>query len=297
MRLLERYIERQTTDNFFWVVVDDVHDTNKPRRCNTFIRREPKWTSEGGHTMLKNLAIAFRHIEPMSPELILFIEDDDWYHPAYIETMQKRIMEVPQEISLIGENYHRYFNVALRVHMPNRNTAHAALCATGIRGSAIKTCIDYCENDIYQFFDFWLWKKSGLKGKLYEGDLCVGIKALPGRVGIGLGHYRIFASQRCRPDLDLEVLKSVIGEEDAKRYAGFCDTSEIKKLHEKRFHGLQKVRAEEIPLEWRQQSGHPPVMTHGEIHNQKNLPRHTPKKPKRSVKPIRINGPIERKKR
>lgn len=222
MLLLEKYIRRQTTDDFFWVVVDDVWDTEKPERCDLFIRREPQWDPAGGPTMLKNLAAAFRAIEHMGFDLILFIEDDDWYHPSYIETMQRRIMEQPPEIKMIGENYHKYYNVAVRTYMINGNNIHAALCATGVRGDIIQECIHYCENDIYQFFDFWLWKKSGIPGALYEGDLVVGIKSLPGRVGIGLGHHKMFASQRCRQDPGLDILIQWI-DIDAYSYVDFYD--------------------------------------------------------------------------
>lgn len=222
MRLCQKYIERQTDQDFFWVVVDDVGYGAQPKRCDLFIAPKPRWCPGMAPTLLRNLTEAFKAIQDDGFELVLFVEDDDWYHPTFVAEMKRRMREAPPEIMMVGETNHWYFNVKMRAGLLNRNGQHAALCATGIRGEIIPRCLEYTENDIYSFFDFWLWKKSGLPGLLHEGDLVVGIKGLPGRHGIGMGHSDMFVRNRLPLDDNLQSLRRIIGD-DADSYLEFYD--------------------------------------------------------------------------
>jgi hypothetical protein len=60
--------------------------------------------------------------------------------------------------------------------------------------------------------DMRLWSK--LRGVLHEDYRCVGIKGLPGRPGVGVGHHPGGA-----PDPELNVLRDWVGDDDAWEYA------------------------------------------------------------------------------
>ena len=64
-----------------------------------------------------------------------------------------------------------------------------------------------------KFVDLMVFRNFIPKSKtlLFEGlDLAIGIKGLPGRPGIGIGHKPIYQIQ---PDSDMLVLKKLIGED------------------------------------------------------------------------------------
>ena len=67
-----------------------------------------------------------------------------------------------------------------------RNSQHASLCATALKGAALK----YFRKAVKRrqtYIDMDLWRFEGSK-KLYDSQLTVGMKGLKGRGGIGSGH-------------------------------------------------------------------------------------------------------------
>ncbi len=189
-----------------WLVADDGPVETPCAMGQTVIRPEPKW-QPGQSTQWRNILALLRFIRF---DRILHIEDDDWYGPAYIETMARRL----EEAHLVGEIPSRYYNVRDRRYFVHGNDTHASLCQTAMRPEALPLLKRICEQR--QWVDMALWPSAGNK-KLFAGSNNVGIKGMPGRPGQVRTHR---VTTRMAPDPNLEVLCSWIGE-DAEAYRGF----------------------------------------------------------------------------
>jgi endogenous inhibitor of DNA gyrase (YacG/DUF329 family) len=112
----------------------------------------------------------------------------------------------------VGECRARYYNVATRRGQQLHNNQHASLCSTAMRGMAIETFRWACEQRT-KFIDLELWRK-GRSRYLFGGGRVCGIKGMPGRGGIGMGHAADFSGTH---DPDGRILREWIGD-DAELY-------------------------------------------------------------------------------
>ena len=202
-----------------WLIVDDgdipsghifgtifVGD-NITRR---YIRRRPQDT-DPEHTLAINLLAAIPYVQS---DRILIIEDDDWYHSSYISKM----VEALTMADMAGEPGAVYYHVGARKIHRIGNTQHASLCQTGFTRDVLPKFQEICENNV-KFIDILLWKLA-LSPNVTRGtkSLSVGIKGLPGRVGIGIGHKPDHANYQ--DDHNLAQLKELIGD-DIELYEEF----------------------------------------------------------------------------
>lgn len=209
--ILERLMLRQTyTGPVRWVIVDDV----APYQNVTFQREGweldishpgPLW-SPGQNTQARNLLHGLSRIGPDAR--LVIIEDDDHYAPDWLEKCNAEL----EKSELVGESRARYYNVKTRVGRQLNNDRHASLCCTAMRGAAIEAFKTVCRPGV-QFIDINLWKMHPSK-HLFAGNRVTGIKGMPGRGGIGMGHRPDFSGTR---DLNGLLLKSWIGK-DAEFY-------------------------------------------------------------------------------
>jgi hypothetical protein len=197
-----------------WIIVDDGF-TPMPdylKYCANinikYVRREPK---EGeGHTLTLNLKEAVKHIKG---DKILIIEDDDWYGPNYIATMNHYLLH----FDLVGEKCARYYHAPIMKFRRIANTAHASLCQTGFTSGALSFFKKCLEGDPY--VDARIWAVPTLRKYLIEDikdelHLHCSLKGLKGRKGIGTGHNP--ESRYYYPDIALENLIKWIGIDNAK---------------------------------------------------------------------------------
>ncbi len=209
--ILEKLMLRQTYQGpVHWVIVDDV----LPHQPVTFEREGwtldvthpgPLW-SPGQNTQARNLVHGLSRIAPDAR--VVIIEDDDHYAPGWLDTVNKAL----DKAELVGESHAKYYNVATRTARQLNNAAHASLCSTALRGNALDTLRRVCQPGV-KFIDINLWKQHPSK-YLFRGNGVVGIKGMPGRGGIGMGHRPDFQGTR---DGSLRILKSWIGK-DAELY-------------------------------------------------------------------------------
>jgi hypothetical protein len=160
----------------------------------------------GPHTLTRNLRAG---LQAARNDAIIIIEDDDWYSPDYVQTVIDRLGTQPV-MTLCGECPSRYYNVRTRCYRPLHNQSHASLCQTAFRLEMIPLILGLLRED-GPWIDLLIW--GALDGVLYESELCVGIKGMPGRAGIGMGHH-----SGGLPDPNLDVLREWIGD-DALEYA------------------------------------------------------------------------------
>lgn len=196
-----------------WIIVDDGPEPQPvtfQREGWTLqvIRPHPYW-QPGQNTQARNL-MAGLAVVPAGARLVI-IEDDDWYRGDWLYTADRAL----ENAELVGEYRARYYNIPMRRARQLSNTQHASLCSTAMRGAAIDTFRWACQRHA-KFIDLELWRKHrsrylfGTPG----GNRVCGIKGLPGRGGIGMGHSKDFAGTH---DPDGRILREWIGD-DADLY-------------------------------------------------------------------------------
>jgi len=209
--ICERLMERQDyAGPVVWVIVDDGPDPQpisfrKKGWQVQIISPRPLW-QDGQNTQARNL-LAGLNVIPSEASIVI-AEDDDWYAPDWLTVCDNAL----QHVELVGEAPARYYNVAQLRWRVMGGIKHASLCATAMRGSTLSTFRQVCETR-EKFIDMTLWRSTRDK-RLVEGRRVVGIKGLPGRPGIGIGHYKQFNGTA---DPEGDVLREWIGD-DADLY-------------------------------------------------------------------------------
>jgi hypothetical protein len=188
-----------------WVVVDDGPQaspaTDFPRHWTVdVLRPDPLWVP-GQNTQARNLQAGLGVID--DSEKLVIIEDDDYYAPEWLAQVHGWL----DHHDVVGEPRARYYHVGRRIAHEHRNTTHSSLCSTATRGAGTATLREACQQQD-EFIDIVLWRKARVKA-LYESHYVVGIKGLPGRQGIGIGHRDSFKGT---PDPTGAVLRKWIGD-------------------------------------------------------------------------------------
>lgn len=139
-------------------------------------------------------------------DVILFMEDDDYYSNNYIERMvaQWRHHGSPE---LFGLGKTIYYNLMSRKWTEFSHPGRASMMSTLVKADAVKK-INWGE-DNYAYTDIVLWTKNRLGSKVVDiKGIAVGIKHGVGLVGGG-GHLENWGHYRNSDD-DLSVLKKMV---------------------------------------------------------------------------------------
>ncbi|UXL30896.1 glycosyltransferase family A protein [Stenotrophomonas maltophilia] len=209
--LCERWMARQDyAGPVRWIIVDDGPEPQPVtfRRDGwqlVLVRSSPHW-APGQNTQARNLLKGLAAVDPA--DSLVIIEDDDWYAADWLTTVAVEL----EHAELVGEHRARYYNVEQRRGRQLANTGHASLCSTAMRGSALRDFADACRSRP-KFIDLELWRRPRDR-RLFGGHRVVGIKGLPGRGGIGMGHDPDFKGEA---DAGGALLRDWIGE-DAEVY-------------------------------------------------------------------------------
>ncbi|MEX0701166.1 MAG: glycosyltransferase [Planctomycetales bacterium] len=192
-----------------WIVADDGREPALCTLGQTHLLRPP--ADDPATSFRGNLAAA---LAAAAGERILFIEDDDWYAADHLAQLVADL----DEAEIAGQARAKYYHVAARRHHRCRNRRHASLCQTGVRAALVPWLLDVLRDRPTTFVDVALWREGarGVRQKLRPASTtCVGIKGLPGRNGLGMGHR---LDRRHAHDPQGEVLRDWIGPEDAAVY-------------------------------------------------------------------------------
>lgn len=204
--LLSKWIANQTMQVDQWLVIDDGKEPFMPSLDCDYIYRKPE-ENEQGQTLNINIKTALPHI---AGDIILFMEDDEYYAPDYVKTMVEKI----QHYNIVGICKSKYYHMPTRTYFAHRNCGHASLAQTAIRKETLPILEEVLNGDA--FIDIRLWerlcngnpenkqfiKNFNTQGTVvnnqavlfHDGDedcLYVGMKGMPGRAGIGSGHKGI----------------------------------------------------------------------------------------------------------
>jgi hypothetical protein len=212
--ICQKWMQRQTYEGRVeWIIVDDGRvESNMiyqppPDWSVVFARPEQKW-QPGMNTQAANLRAG---LELIGDGPVVIIEDDDWYSPDWLAACAAGL----KSADLFGECFAIYYNVASRVRLDISNANHASLCATAMKGAAIDALREQVER-APKFIDLKLWNEfNGTKAlrnpRLEKRRHVVGIKGMPGRANIGIGH-----ELKGRSDPDGVLLREIIGEDAAE---------------------------------------------------------------------------------
>ena len=237
--LCQYWMSRQTVKPDQWIVVDDGKVPMTPFVPMEYIRREPL-PSDPEHTLTVNLKAAYPLIKGNK---IMIIEDDEYYAPGYVAEMATRL----DHHELVGIKHAKYYHLGSGGYCTHANINHASFAETAFRASFLPIFKPFLDIDIHTFLDIRIWRKvrgivhlrapSQMKrdrrGFLFVDDppLYLGVKGLPGRVGIGIGHDEKRYAHRDTPDRDvlkkwipgdyqvyLDILNSKLTEENCDPY-------------------------------------------------------------------------------
>lgn len=241
--LCEKFMQRQTyKGDVQWVFIDD--EEKKPTKCS--LKQEyymgPLQWRQGINTQRYNLAYGLSKVRG---DYIFFIENDDYYKPEYIDYY----LDMFKRSFLVGECNCTYYSLKERSYRNMENFKHASLCQTAFK----KSSLPFIEKAIHSgemYIDIILWNRAraqGVTNILFSGpNLAVGIKGMPGRSGIGVGHR----PSEFTPDENDFKLKELVGL-DYRLYQPYLakDFPKIRRNMEKTFayhkpsqEGLNKVK-------------------------------------------------------
>lgn len=214
MWLAEQYMARQTVQPDEWIVADDgqEHAILSRRQIHLKLPR----VYEGGRSLASNILEALPEV---SGDVVLIWEHDDWYGPNHIETCLRTL----RGFLASGSVSQRYYHIPSRQYAAMTNKG-SALCNTALTAKAM----DYLKAAALQVLDrggigvdrvFWDLLPSGA-GNVHRENTMVGIKGLPGRTGLGIGHRPRRSSRRpWQRDEDLSILRRWVGA-DYLNYVG-----------------------------------------------------------------------------
>jgi len=198
--------QQEIREKVRWIIVDDGAEqqeiTFKRRNWKLeVVRPQPYWKPEQ-NTQARNILAGLELVG--ADDRLIIIEDDDYYAPDYLAVVSSWL----DYHDLVGEALARYYHVGERLYHECGNQQHASLCSTAMKGAAIDQ-LRVVARLGEKFIDMALWKSFPGTKQLYGSRLCVGIKGLPGRMGIGMGHR--MNGIRHRKDPGGMVLKSWVG--------------------------------------------------------------------------------------
>jgi hypothetical protein len=173
-----------------WVVVDDCIPRTPvmdPGNCDVRVVNAPWVWKPGTNTQAQSIRFGLQQIEDDAAR-VLVLEDDDVYLPGHVLSIVKHL----DSFDLVGERLAKYYNVRTRRYRELPGMRHCSLASTGLKGPAIGKLLDIVETPGAVLIDAKLWVSfTGRKRQLRTANV-VGIKGMPGRGGIGVGHRPTF---------------------------------------------------------------------------------------------------------
>ncbi|HSW70352.1 MAG TPA: hypothetical protein VLH77_00035 [Gammaproteobacteria bacterium] len=214
-----------------WIVIDDSIGDGNPSKTaeilktltNPNIKAElyggPRMWRPGVNTQRGNLELALSFVKG---DKIFIWEDDDAYHPAYLQ-VNSALLDL---VDMVGESNSKYYYLQGPGGKEHSNYLHSSLCQTGFV-KRLLPMFSAAVNSGQMYIDLEFWSKAREKHiprlLITERNLCIGIKGMPGRENLGgLAKQKDYLI-----DPNLAKLKEWIGEEAAEVYRPF-----IRKVYE-----------------------------------------------------------------
>lgn len=206
--LCKHYMARQTFKDFEWIVIDDSGLESPSFDLPMTIIQPDFAQKDPGNTLCRNLSLA---LELAQGKYIAFVEDDDWYSARWLQIATDRLEA--DKLCGYGEECAKYYNLQSRQYQTLSNTGRASLCQTVMHRSYIELMMAIiAASQNTPFVDIPLWHELG-KAPHYLAPVSrevIGIKSMPGRRGIGIGHN---LNRGWEVDIDGSILATWIGDD------------------------------------------------------------------------------------
>lgn len=169
--LCTEWVTRQTRKPDTWTVYDDKYRPLEVEDVPTFTR---------------NMALA---LQKATGDILVFMEDDDFYAPVYLEAIENEFKHSASE--MVGLTEVTYYNVQFAKWRSLYNHTYCPMAFTAIRREMAPVLLQ-CLGTPNHTADvaFWhLCREQEVKmTKIPAMGLGIGVKGMPGRPGIGIGH-------------------------------------------------------------------------------------------------------------
>lgn len=213
--LCEAMMRRQTIQPDEWIVADGGQSPADCTMGQVHVHEpRPPGAENFAHNLLNAINAGF------TGDLVIVMEDDDYYAPQHIERMVALAVNNPSALVLGAQDRQHYYNAARRCWRLFQNGS-ASMCQTAIRASVLDAFRRVVVASLARksfTIDRSLWQAiARTKWALGRNATVLGIKGLPGTTGLGIGHR---PSTGWTADPNLSKLRSWIGD-DAETYAGF----------------------------------------------------------------------------
>lgn len=210
LALAEAFMARQTQPPDEWIVADG---GAAPAVCTRGQQHLYERTVPGPANFATNLLNA---LQAATGDVLVVMEDDDWYAAEHLAALVARLTASPETL-IAGDDEQRYYNVRHRRWRVFENHG-GCLCQTAFRRELIPQLQDIirtCATRKSYGIDTAFWASVPTTAwALARARTVLGIKGLPGQVGLGIGHR---PGAGWHDDADLAVLRGWIGD-DAAHY-------------------------------------------------------------------------------
>lgn len=240
MHLLGQWMRRQTRQPEEWIVADG------GRRAAQFFRTngvDPYilhlWDQSVLPGVLNFLDNLERGLAAATGDLIVIMEDDDWYDRTHLEMIEAQLTE--PGITIAGDGQQRYYNLAKRRYRLMQNKG-ASLCQTGFRRELRLPLLHVIADQRARVtsgnlrearraigVDYYFWHAVPRQHwSLHSTSTVVGMKGLPGQPGLGIGHR---PASGWTPDPDGAQLARWVDGEALALYQALMDREAAAALH------------------------------------------------------------------
>lgn len=227
IKLMERWMLNQSIKFDQWIVADDGNEPATLRMGQEHIV-SPR-IHEGGQSLASNLIKALARAEG---DFIFIIEHDDFYNHNHLQTQALRLLDGAHAAGSVTQ---RYYNISRRCYRVMDNVG-TSLCNLAFHKSLIplmaSVAADCFTRGTYgidrEFYEQSM--REGHRWGLHNIDTVVGMKGLPGRAGLGIGHRPEQSPAKWTADDECKVLREWVGLTSSYQYF----TMPWKPLHGKR---------------------------------------------------------------
>ncbi len=214
IRLAELYMQRQTIQPYEWIVADDGEQHAVLTLNQTHIKLERIYS--GGQSLANNLLTG---LTDATGDVIVIWEHDDWYAPNHLETCLKYLAKA----DVVGADLQRYYNLPYKKHITMLNKG-SALCNTALSTDLLEMLKDAAlsafDSQSYGIDRLFWDSVPKVRQKIHQDYTVVGMKGLPGRPGLGMGHRpQVSKDRRWCHDPGYVQLKAWVGD-DSQQYLG-----------------------------------------------------------------------------
>lgn len=170
----------------------------------------------------KRYRIGYNYISELV-DVILFMENDDWYSPNYIETMLRAWITAGKP-DIFGTDYTHYYHIKLKKWFTMNHNVRSSAMSTLIKPNLN---IDWCpDNEPYTDTYLWMMAINKDTGKPLtkavfhpEPPICLGMKH-----GVGLtgGNSHVNRLHRyINDDVEQNWLRSIVDEQSFEFYKNY----------------------------------------------------------------------------